>query len=115
MSYATMGDLSYASTYLPHAPSVGVGDSYWANPWPIAQPMEPHMPVPGWGFTPNLAGRDRVGVGEVTTTMQRRFIVAPLLVGAVVYMASPKQKPLYGALGALAALIIASGLEKSGA
>lgn len=73
------------------------------------------MPVPGWGFTPNLAGRDRVGVGEVTTTMQRRFIVAPLLVGAVVYMASPKQKPLYGALGALAALIIASGLEKSGA
>jgi hypothetical protein len=119
MSYATMGDISYASTYLPHAPKVGIGDSYWANPWPIAQPAEPHMPVPGWGFTPNLAGRERIGVGDTTTsastTMQSRYLLAPLLVGAIVYFAMPEKKALYGALGALATLIVSAKLESSGA
>jgi hypothetical protein len=115
--FRAAGDLPYTSTQWPHAPEIGIGDSYWANPWPVAFPVEPHVPVPGWGFTPNLAGRAKVGVGDdASSVMQRRLIVAPLLVGAVVYLASPaKRKPLYGALGALATLIIASGLEKSGA
>ena len=114
--YSAVADIAYASTYWPHAPEIAIGDSYWANPWPVAFPIEPHVPVPGWGFSPNLAGRARVGVGDDTTSrFQRRLIVAPLLVGAIAYMASPRQKPLYGALGALATLIVASGIEKSGA
>lgn len=38
--------------------------SYYDTPWPVAYPWERHVPVPGWGFTPNLAGPSRVGVGD---------------------------------------------------
>jgi hypothetical protein len=36
----------------------------YATPFPVAVPWEMHAPVPGWGFTPNLAGPRTIGVGE---------------------------------------------------
>jgi len=114
MSYSAVGDMAYASTYNPMGPSTGIGNPYWANPWPVAFPVEPHVPVPGWGFSPNLAGPARLGVGaDPSTTMQRRYIIAPLVVGGIAYMAT-KKWPI-AALGGLAALLVASKLESAGA
>jgi hypothetical protein len=36
----------------------------YRNPYPVAFPEEPHAPVPGWGFTPNLAGPAMLAVGD---------------------------------------------------
>jgi len=114
MSYSAVGDIPYASIYHPEGPQIGIGDSYWANPWPVAFPAEPQMPVPGWGFTPNLAGGAKVGVGaDPGGVMQRRYLVAPLIVGGIAYMASKKWTT--AALGGLATLLVAATLESSGA
>jgi tetrahydromethanopterin S-methyltransferase subunit C len=37
----------------------------YANPYPVSFPWELHSPVPGWGFTPNLAGPRMIAVGAV--------------------------------------------------
>jgi len=37
----------------------------YQNPYPVAFPYEKYLPLPGTGFTPNLAGPARLGVGEI--------------------------------------------------
>jgi hypothetical protein len=95
-------------------------DTYM-TPFPIAFPDEDVAPVPGWGMNPMLAGPYWIAVGDSTpvstpaSTMLKRYVVAPLVVGGVVYFAARKKRGMYAAIGALGALLVGSALEKAGA
>jgi hypothetical protein len=95
-------------------------DTYM-TPFPIvSSPEEDVMPVPGWGMNPMLAGPYWIAVGDAAaptpaSTMLKRYVLAPLVVGGVVYLASKKQRVMYAALGAVGALLVGSALEKAGA
>jgi len=52
----------------------------YQNPYPVAFPYEKYLPLPGNGFTPNLAGPARLGVGDTG-------IGTSLLIGSVLYFA----------------------------
>jgi hypothetical protein len=92
-------------------------DTYM-TPFPIAFPDEDVAPVPGWGMNPMLAGPYWIAVGDAaapSSTMLKRYVLAPLIVGGVVYLASRKKRGMYAAMGALGALLVGSALEKAGA
>lgn len=92
--------------------------NYYDTPWPVAYPWEQHVPVPGWGFTPNLAGPVRLGVGTDAAAPRTlgRYLIAPLVGAGVGYaLGGDKHHWMGAALGLFGTLVVASQLEMKGA
>jgi hypothetical protein len=90
------------------------------NPFPVAFPYEGHVPVPGWGFTPNLAGPAMLAVGASDPTgyewVPGMLILAAFAAGGYYggkelarRTGHKKEKALWGVVGAAALPTLVAG------